>query len=71
MSGPDQSRWVTRPASSGTSDEAAVIVVQVVDGEVLVDAPRGPVAYSPRDVERLRQALADARALALWERGDW
>lgn len=45
--------------------------MQVVDGEVVVNVPRGPVRYSPSDVERLRQALAEARAVALWARGDW
>lgn len=41
------------------------------DGPVTVAVQNGPVQLAPDEVERLRQALALARAVVIWDRGWW
>jgi hypothetical protein len=58
------------PGESG--GEPVVLVVEVVAGHgIVVAAPRGPVRFAPRDVERARRALDLARAIVIWQRDEW
>lgn len=65
-------RWVIRPRPDAlvSVDTASTLVVGVVDGRVHVGV-EGLLAMAPADVSRVRQALAEAQAVALIERGTW
>lgn len=79
----DRRRWVVRPrprsgdrdrvpfsTDSATSATPCVVVTVLDEGAVLVSAT-APVRFPPRQVERVREALAEARAVSLWISGDW
>lgn len=71
MSRGQRRRWVvrTRPHDG---ERGPVVVVEVPhDGPVTVAVQDGPVQLAPDEVERLRQALALARAVVIWDRGRW
>lgn len=65
-------RWVIRPRvdSIAVVDTTSTVTVGVLGGTVHI-AVDGPLAMAPADVSRVRQALAEAQAVALIERGAW
>lgn len=65
-------RWVIRPRDDdGVPSGREPVVVEVADGAVVMSTGAGPVPLLPADVSRVRQALLDAQAVALTERGRW
>lgn len=77
----ERRRWVVRSntgerrrvtfRNDGVTPAVPSVVVTVLDdGAVLVSAT-APVRFAPRQVERVREALAEARAVSLWISGDW
>jgi len=65
-------RWVVRPRPDAIVrvDTASSVTVGVHDGKVHISV-EGLLAMAPADVSRVRQALAEAQAVALIERGTW
>lgn len=65
-------RWVVRPRPDAIVrvDTESAVTVGVRDGKVHISV-EGLLAMAPADVSRVRQALAEAQAVALIERGTW
>lgn len=72
MSRGPRRRWVIRQRPDGGGEHGPVVVVEAPhEGPVSLAVQDGPVQLQPGEVERLRQALALARAVVIWDRGRW